>query len=91
MTEEISLTRNLTVLAELAVEPPEDLRVLLGHAGWSPGQLVEEIARHDWLTAPMDAELIFAPAEQLWDRAVTSLGIDPLTLPEWSDGSTEAN
>ncbi len=36
-----------------------ELRLLLGHAGWAPGQLDAEIARGDWRVVPADAESIF--------------------------------
>jgi putative transcriptional regulator len=86
----IRLTQNLTELARLAERPPERFRLLLGYAGWGPGQLVEEILRNDWLIAPVADELVFDPAsETAWERCLRAVGVDPETLPAWTGGETE--
>jgi putative transcriptional regulator len=86
----IRLSQNLSELAQLAVRPPARLRLLLGYAGWGAGQLVSEIVRNDWLTAPVDDELIFGePGEPTWERALRSVGVDPATLPAWTEGDGE--
>jgi putative transcriptional regulator len=90
----ILLSQNLSELARLAEQPPERLRLLLGYAGWGAGQLVSEIVRNDWLTAPVDAALIFGEAgEVTWERGLRSVGVDPDTLPAWteSDGDGAPN
>ena len=56
-------------------------RLLLGYAGWGAGQLDRELAASAWLSAPADAELVFeTPAEDMWERAIRSLGVDPMAL-----------
>ena len=56
-------------------------RFLLGYAGWSGGQLENEIAQSAWLTADVSRKLIFdTPPEQMWETAIRSLGIDPFAL-----------
>lgn len=86
----IRLSQNLSELARLAERPPSRLRLLLGYAGWGAGQLVSEIVRNDWLTAPVDDELIFgAPGEETWERALRSVGVDPATLPAWTGSDAE--
>lgn len=87
----VHLTRNLSIFSELAAEPPSELRVVLGHAGWSAGQLAEEVSRHDWLTAPVSPDLVFAPPEDAWALCLASVGIDPSALPEWTSEETAAN
>jgi putative transcriptional regulator len=43
------------------------LRVFAGYAGWSPGQLVGELAEGAWLIADaLDSDLISPRPEQLW-------------------------
>ena len=61
--------------------PGRDVKVLVGYAGWSAGQLDEELAQSSWLMAPVGADLIFesAPAE-MWDKAIERLGADPAHL-----------
>jgi putative transcriptional regulator len=38
---------------------PSDFRLILGCAGWGPGQLESEIRAGAWLPAPMTADLVF--------------------------------
>lgn len=72
---------SLNVLRQIAEEPPGDVRLFLGYAGWGPGQLESEMAEGVWLTAPSSREAVFdVEAESLWDYVVRSLGIDPSTL-----------
>lgn len=85
---EIALTQHVADLERLAGSPPERVRLLLGYAGWGEDQLVEEILRNDWLTAPVSSDLIFSrdPVEA-WESAVRSIGADPTSLPSWSPGA----
>jgi len=90
----ISITQHLESLSALARNPPAGIRLLLGHAGWSPGQLMQEVMRNDWVTAPPGLELIFAPEpDSVWERAMRSVGFDPDALPSWTTpgGEDEAN
>jgi putative transcriptional regulator len=49
--------------------PPERLRAFAGHAGWTPGQLDEEIARGDWYVLPATADVVFSAVPQrVWQR-----------------------
>jgi putative transcriptional regulator len=83
----LALTQHIGDLSRLAEAPPDQFRLLLGYAGWGEGQLMEEILRNDWLTAPVSSELIFAPdPERVWDAALRSVGIDPAALPSWIPG-----
>jgi putative transcriptional regulator len=51
------------------------LRAFLGHSGWGPGQLDEEIERDDWIIAPLHMGDPLAPeAESLWPDALRRLG-----------------
>ena len=85
----IALTQHIGDLSRLAEAPPDHFRLLLGYAGWGEGQLLEEILRNDWLTAPVSDELIFAPdPEQVWDAALRSVGSDPAALPSWMPGGS---
>ncbi|MFY9826231.1 MAG: YqgE/AlgH family protein [Thermoanaerobaculia bacterium] len=83
----VALTQHIGDLSRLAEEPTDRFRLLLGYAGWGEGQLMEEILRNDWLTAPVNGDLIFAPdPDQLWAAALRSVGIDPSALPSWIPG-----
>jgi putative transcriptional regulator len=55
--------------------------LLLGYAGWHPGQLEREIEENSWVIAPLDTSIIFdVPVEERWAAALKSIGIDPGTL-----------
>ena len=56
---------------------PRRSLVLLGYAGWGPGQLESELARADWLVVPAEKALVFSddPAS-VWERARESYGIE---------------
>ena len=56
--------------------PPENAVMLLGYAGWSSGQLEEEILQNGWLTTPATAEIIFnTPHSEQYGAALATLGI----------------
>ncbi len=90
----VLLTQNVHDLQALAEDPPGALRLFLGYAGWGEGQLMQEILRNDWITAPVTHDLVFArkPGET-WRRALLSVGVDPNQLPTWtpSDADGVAN
>jgi putative transcriptional regulator len=52
---------------------------VLGYAGWSAGQLENEIIKHnDWLICPVFPEILFdTPLEKRWEACLIRLGIDP--------------
>jgi putative transcriptional regulator len=50
---------------------PKKALFAFGYAGWAPGQLEAEIARHDWFTTTGDPKLIFdGDRATLWDDAM---------------------
>lgn len=52
-------------------------KFLLGYAGWSPGQLEDELRRNMWVIAPASHSIVFnTPADQIWTRVVERLGTD---------------
>ncbi len=89
----LSITQHVGDLEQLALTPPDRFRLFLGYAGWGAGQLVEEILRNDWLTAPVLSDLVFSgEPDEVWAAAVRSVGVDPATLPSWTPaGSEQAN
>lgn len=49
----------------------ERMRLYLGYAGWSPGQLEREIARGDWHIMKGDSAIVFAPdPDAVWRRQI---------------------
>jgi putative transcriptional regulator len=77
----VYLARSIEVLRSASQEATGTLRFYLGYAGWGPGQLESEMEQGAWLVAPPNSDLVFkVPDDDLWDRAVRGLGIDPATL-----------
>ncbi len=77
-----SMTATLDVLEDIAEgRGPERYLVMLGYAGWGPGQLEDEIAQNGWLTTDAEPEMIFTDtADTKWEAALASLGVTPLNL-----------
>lgn len=60
---------------------PSTAVVALGYAGWSAGQLENEVANNAWLTVPCDERIIFeTPFDERWRAAGRLLGIDLATM-----------
>ena len=76
------MTATLDVLEDMARgNGPARAMLMLGYAGWGPGQLEREIAANGWLTAEASPDLVFAADDAAkWAAALASLGIDPLLL-----------
>jgi len=76
--DSLGVTTSRDVLAAMAGGGgPKRAFVALGYAGWSPGQLEEEIKSNSWLSAPADVAIIFdTPVEQRWQAAARSIGVD---------------
>jgi putative transcriptional regulator len=73
----LSLSHSLDSLVDIGQSFSKDqkLRMFAGYAGWSPGQLEDEIKRDAWLTHPASLDLVFdAPAENLWQSILRSKG-----------------
>ena len=80
--EDFRMTATLDILEDIAAGAgPERALMMLGYAGWGPGQLESEIAMNGWLTAEADGSLVYDMADgEKWGAALKSLGVDPLTL-----------
>lgn len=73
----LSLSHSLDALVELgeSFSSTRKIRLFAGYAGWSPGQLEEELKRKAWLTHPASLELVFDSApEQLWQAILRQKG-----------------
>lgn len=77
ITQNVRLTSSKEILEYLANGAgPENSIICLGYAGWSAGQLEEELAQNSWLTIPADEELLFhTPMEDIAQKAANKLGI----------------
>ncbi len=82
VTPDLKMTATLDVLEDLGQgQGPERWLMMLGYAGWGPGQLENEIAENAWLVGPSSADLIFDLTDgQKWEAALESIGVSPLLL-----------
>jgi putative transcriptional regulator len=65
----------------LEPNPPAHTRLILGYAGWAPGQLEAELQASAWLMSDVDRDLIFStPPERMWEASIRRLGADPASL-----------
>jgi len=78
----ICLTGTMDILQAIAHgQGPRKSFFALGYAGWSPGQLEEELRANAWLTLPCENKLIFdLDIDKRWDAALKSMGVDPIML-----------
>ncbi len=76
--DDLYLTTSKDILEELAQgKGPEKFLLLLGYAGWSAGQLEQEMIENDWLLGYATPALVFdTPAEDKWTLAAHGIGIE---------------
>ena len=73
----LSLGHSLDSLVDLgeSFSSTVRLKIFAGYAGWSPGQLEDEMKRDTWMTHPASLELVFHPnPEQLWPSILKEKG-----------------
>lgn len=73
----LSLSHSLGELTEIAegFASTKRLRLFAGYAGWSPGQLEDEMARKSWVTYPASLDLVFhAEPAKLWQEILRLKG-----------------
>lgn len=82
VTDEVGMTATIDVLEDIGRGAgPKNALMLLGYAGWGPGQLESEIKQNGWLTTEASAALIFnTPDSEKWCAALKTLGVEPVML-----------
>lgn len=80
--QSLSVTTSRDILIAMAnSKGPSRSLIALGYAGWTEGQLEQEILSNSWLTVPADKDIIFnTPIEHRWESAAALIGIHPNQL-----------
>lgn len=78
ISEIVAVSATVDILKCLAEgSGPRDSLLLLGYAGWGPGQLDAEIQENAWLHVELDADLIFnTDPDMKWPLALAKMGVD---------------
>ena len=84
VSNRIELTTSKDILQAVGEgQGPRHLLVTLGYAGWSEGQLEQELADNAWLSVPASEHILFElPAEEKLTAAMALLGVNYATLSE---------
>lgn len=77
--------------SEVAKEEQKDrypFRLLIGYAGWGPGQLESEFRQGLWIKAPLDRQILFnSDYQEIWTSTLNRIGIDKNSMVESTDYS----
>ncbi|MCO4746524.1 MAG: YqgE/AlgH family protein [Proteobacteria bacterium] len=73
----LAVTKSQEAMVRLMGEKAA-IMLVLGYAGWGPGQLDNEIHSGGWLATDLDPALVFeVPAADRWEAALLTLGLTP--------------
>jgi putative transcriptional regulator len=84
----LSLGHSLDELVDLgeSFSSTRKVKMFAGYAGWSPGQLEDEMKRKAWLTHPASLELVFdSEPAQLWRDILRKKGAKYKLLSQMPD------
>lgn len=82
VSDDVRLTANIEILQAIARgEGPDDAVFALGYAGWSAGQLENELQDNGWILCPARHDILFdRDHETKYSRALSLIGVDPAML-----------
>jgi putative transcriptional regulator len=61
-------------LDALVLNADGNLKIFIGHSGWGPGQLDQELKQGAWLTIPSTPEFVFFDSSELWQTVARQIG-----------------
>jgi putative transcriptional regulator len=89
--DNLQLGHSLDGLVDIgeSYSPSKKIRIFAGYAGWTAGQLDNEMARKDWLVHPATLDLVFnSSPEKLWQHILKAKGMTLLAQapddPSWN-------
>ena len=82
VNDDLCLTATIDILRAIREgRGPERGIMLLGYAGWAPGQLESEITANAWLSCPARDDIVFDPDHSgKYDRVLAHMGVTPAML-----------
>jgi putative transcriptional regulator len=68
----MAITSDPTLIRDISLgKGPRQFLLIVGYAGWAPGQLEQELQNKAWFSIPADREIIFSKqTEKKWQRAM---------------------
>ena len=73
----IAISPSVERLDELILSK-DRFELVLGYAGWGPGQLAQEVEGGSWLFVDVEPEIVFdTPMNQRYEKALAQLGLTP--------------
>ncbi len=79
---ELAVTASSAILSDISKgRGPRKASLIVGYAGWTPGQLEAEIEQNSWISVPATSSLMFDTENELkWATAGESLGVNMALL-----------
>ncbi len=86
ISDSLCVTTSRDVLAAMAEgRGPKQALVALGYAGWTAGQIEQELLTTAWLTADANERILFdTPLEQRWEAAAALVGANIVNLANYA-------
>lgn len=86
LSSELAITATLDILGAIAAGiGPKKAILCLGYAGWSAGQLEDEMAENSWLSCPLNEGAIFDPdIDKIYTNTLATMGVEAAKLSSFS-------
>lgn len=86
VSDGLAITATLDILSAItAGVGPKKALLCLGYAGWSAGQLEDEMADNSWLSCPLNEDAVFEPdIDKIYTNTLATMGIEAANLSSFS-------
>ena len=76
VSDELFVATQLEEMELLAADEDGQCRFYVGHSGWGPGQLENEMVEGSWLVMPATTDHVFSGLDSLahWKQALVEVG-----------------
>ena len=82
VSDSLYMTATREILDIIACDgAPSKASMLLGYAGWGPGQLEHELGENAWLVCEANEDIVFSEQHSLkWEQTLERMGVKPAML-----------